>query len=498
MGTRQDANGVTFLKDLDTGHVVGLRQPDGTETFFRTGESTTDVATPLLGGGDHFDGLAAALDVAEASYGLLLVSDSLGDQTTDFFYRWVNENLLPRTDMRIEYRAWNTTSQVYDPPSVLQAGANGERRLVFTGSTFRSLQVAEVATRTVAADLEVEIKLSMADWTPASGVRLVGQYGSAGQRSWYVHIQAGGWVNFTYSANGTDGFTAFSASKTDFTDGDTGYIRVKFDGDNGAGSNTTTFEKSTDGVNWTNIGTVLGSATSPANNATTTIKTDATSTYQVGAVSGAGPLTGSVYSVTIRDGFDGPIINPVNIDAWAADSDDGATYRDAEIQGTPTLYVFQGAASGQSLSYFDDSTRRPKMCPYVTAMTVLACTNHNDAAFRPGRVASSTWATFISNLRSRLPGSQIAMINENPRNEGVEFGRGFSYMVHARARQMAGIAQQNNVGFIDTAAAFLRAVAGKEASLTDLVGDGVHPTNGGGVDTFIAAVDKPFARRRYG
>lgn len=447
--------------------------------------------------GDPASGLLAPLIATDTSSMLRLLGDSTGVNTAYWFYRFVYEKLKPAyPSHRIVYRLWDDTTARYGAESVLQAGS-AARSLRFTGTSFRSLQLAECVTRTNSEDIEVEVKFSMDDWTPSSQVRLIGQLGAAPDRSWYINIRTNGFIDFIWSADGTTLLTATSTSAIGFTDGAIGWLRIKFDGNNGAAGNTCTFEKSTDGSNWTNFGTHTQAGT-------TTVKTNSTATYQVGAVQGTGPLIGNVYETTIRDGINGPIINPLTVEAWQPDSDDATLNRSQEIVGTPTLYVYNGSQSGATLDYLcgtdaaSGAAARPaKMQVFAPVMTTFLSCGHNDAAYRPGLSLSAKWALFNTALRTRAPHSTYVMFTQNPRYTGIDGGKPFSAMQRERARALIGVAQAHNYELVDTYTAYHRAVAAG-STLAALIADGVHPTAGAGVDVWVNEAWRAFTQRSLG
>lgn len=426
---------------------------------------------------DGFANMFAAID-AGVSPTILLQGDSTNNDNTDWFYRWLVEKLGPAKPAAcIRYTLWDDTSSRYGGWSTLQAGSAGQRYIQFDGVTKCNINPADLVT-IASADLEVEIKLSMDDWTPAAQKRVVGILGNAGNRAWYLILNTNGNLQLSWSADGTALNSSNQSSTPPFVDGTAYRIRASLVAATGAISISYSTD---DGANWTSILTQTFGATSIF---------ASTAALHIGNVGGSGAYAGKVYEVAVRDGVGGPQRNPLSIESFYSD-DTSLT----PLGGSPTVYAVNGSQPGAGIaSYLDDSTRRPKMAISSPAELVLFSTGHNDVASRDPVTLASVWSTYLSNMRTRLPGADFVGLTQNPRYTGQAAGLSNSDTHRILAMTLGALWQRHDVGVVDTYRAFMRAVAAG-GSLSTLVADGVHPSAGSGVDVWVNEVDR-VARQR--
>jgi len=122
------------------------------------------------------------------------------------------------------------------------------------------------------------------------------------ERSFNFNLQATGKLELFWTEDGSSGKNALSTVATGVTDGDTIWLRVTLDVDDGGGNRVSTFYTSTDGTTWTPLG-------DPVTVAATTSIHAGTAILAVGALSsGSGLLTGDVYRAQIYDGIDGTLV----------------------------------------------------------------------------------------------------------------------------------------------------------------------------------------------
>lgn len=412
---------------------------------------------------------------------LTILGDSTGNETFEWPYRIVTEKIaVAYPDACIRYCVWDDAAQKYGVWSTLQAGASGQR--YFIPVAWRMMLATDVKTRS-SADFELEIDFSLPDWTPSSAARVVGQLGNAGNRAWYLQVNTNGTISFIWSADATNLITVTS-SNPGFTDGTRYRLRVQFDANNGSGNyNVKIAWSSDDGANWTTIADSTGVGTS-------SIATS-TADYQVGAVSGSGYCSPSVYEITARDGIGGPHIFPASLEAWGCN--DVTNSLANSFSGSPTLYVFNGSHPGANIVYLNDATRGPKMAVFAPNQLVILNTGHNDVAYRGSSRFTTAWTDFISALRSRMPTAAIFACNQNPRNIAEDAGKTFNDEYTIQARSLPALLQRLSVGCIDTYSAYQRVILGGVSPAT-LFPDGIHPASGAGVDPWVDAVDKAIMR----
>lgn len=141
-------------------------------------------------------------------------------------------------------------------------------------------------------DINLRMRVAMDDWTPGGfGRILIDQQPAAGNNAWAVSVTATGQLNFTWSTDGTNSFSATTTNPLGFPDGTEQWIGVAFDADNGAAGRTIVFEASSDRLTWTTIQTVVQGTATSIFNSTGTI-----------AISRGLPFAGYVRTVIARNG----------------------------------------------------------------------------------------------------------------------------------------------------------------------------------------------------
>ncbi len=154
----------------------------------------------------------------------------------------------------------------------------------------------------ITSDISLRCWCAANDWSPGSDQTLVSKWGAAGQRSFYLEVDAASTLTLHWSNDGTADntlTTATTAVNTLVNDGQGIYLRCDFDVDNGAAGRTATFYYSYDGVTWTSpTGWAQTSATA-------TSIFDSTAAVEVAARTGGttGFFAGSMYEVEIHSGL---------------------------------------------------------------------------------------------------------------------------------------------------------------------------------------------------
>lgn len=428
---------------------------------------TAEVATPLIARRARLaDGVFSAVDGALEDgrcAAIQVQSDSTGNAPDEWVYL-LSEWLVDRhPTAHVKYKIWNDAAQAYAAWFDLQGGAAGERHIPFDGTTTRSMFQPVSAIPHIGGDIDIRVRLSMDDWTPAVTGCIVARYGAAGARGWKLNINSGGAIDFTFTTDGTTNIQKVSTA-TGFADGSTGWVRVTLDVDNGAGGYTWKAYKSIDGVAWTELGSSIVTTGGPVT------LFNAAQEYEVGGRGFVGePWAGKVYEVQIRDGIDGRIVNPQPIDSWVPRAASGA-YVPGRFGGSPTLYILNGSHPGAATSYFADSTRHPKMVhPYAGSLMFQSCC-HNDGE-NTGAAYLASRDAWLALSETRAPGSQTVIPTQNPEVPPVP-----DHMIAQHSRRRALLmtwAARKGLAVVDTYKAFTDNPDGAAALIQ---ADGVHPT----------------------
>ena len=165
--------------------------------------------------------------------------------------------------------------------------------LALPGGSGNYASAPDASALRVTGDIDLRVKVALADWTPGAFCSLLSKYTSgAGTRGYYFWVNTNGTLNFAASSTGASVDLAIGSSVANgITDGTTRWVRTTRD----ATSGTVKFYTSADGSSWTQLGT----------DRTTTASTGiyaATAAVNVGAYGGGTTAlaTGHFYNAQIR------------------------------------------------------------------------------------------------------------------------------------------------------------------------------------------------------
>jgi len=155
----------------------------------------------------------------------------------------------------------------------------------------------------ITGDIDIRVKVAMADWTPAATSTLLSKWLTTGnQRAYMLQVLAAGTLRLSWSANGTAVLAKDSTAAVSAADLTGKWVRATLDVDNGAAGNDVKFYVSDDGVDWTQLGTTVTTATATA-------IFDSTALLNIsGFDAGVSELTvGKVYYAELRNGLGGTV-----------------------------------------------------------------------------------------------------------------------------------------------------------------------------------------------
>lgn len=193
------------------------------------------------------------------------------------------------------------TITINSVPRAAHINANG---LALQGNTTTARTdcaiIADNAVTRPTGDMEVIVKATATDWTPAAGKVLVlsGSNDAHSDINWYLYYNTGGTLTFHRPAGATARMFNSSVA-TGIADGATKWIKVTYDQDNGAGNSECKFYLSDDGSTWAQLGTTQTYASTAAGNSNTT-----GITIGQAAVTAVGHA-GTIHRVIAKDGIDG-------------------------------------------------------------------------------------------------------------------------------------------------------------------------------------------------
>jgi len=205
-------------------------------------------------------------------------------------------------------QVYNTTdlltgvaSYYVDATAPTNWGSLGYVRL--NGVTGNYLSVPDAAALDITGDIDIRVQAALDDWTPAALGYLIAkvQTGSTGI-SYGMYVNTNGTITFVWSSNGTTASTNTSSVAPTVSDGATLWIRATRVSSTGL----TKFYTSTDGTNWTQLGTDVSGSSGSIFASTTSVTVGSRG-------DSGGPLAGNFYRAQVLDGIDGTTVLDVNI-----------------------------------------------------------------------------------------------------------------------------------------------------------------------------------------
>lgn len=218
----------------------------------------------------------------------------------------------------------------------VEFGYDGDDFVLLDGTSGNYASTPDAASLDIVGDIDLRVRVAMADWTPAAEQTLIAKYTATGnQRSYALAVTATGALIFRWSEDGTAEKSETSSAVNTFTNGSTHWVRATLDVDDGGGDADVTFYTSDDGVTWTQLGTVQ------SNGATTSIFAS-TAVLELGSQT-AGTvnlLVGKIFRAQVLSGIGGtPVAAPIASTAGITDA-------------TPLTWTVQGTAYLSSHTVF--------------------------------------------------------------------------------------------------------------------------------------------------
>jgi hypothetical protein len=199
-----------------------------------------------------------------------------------------------------------------DYMEVLNRWVDGTAKsLYLPGLSENNASVPDSAALDITGDIDIRVKVAMDDWTPTSNQALMSKRAALTTNySWTFFVSTDGKLNFNVSSNGTDpAISTVSSVAPTVADGATLWVRATLDVDNGASGNDVKFYTSTDGTNWTQLGTTV-------TNAGTTSIFNSSSAVRIGGQGGTSQpaARGRFFRAQVLNGIDGTVALDANFE----------------------------------------------------------------------------------------------------------------------------------------------------------------------------------------
>ncbi|MGL4176102.1 MAG: SGNH/GDSL hydrolase family protein [Dermatophilaceae bacterium] len=436
------------------GHLVWRELPEG-----GVGPAGADgYARPAPSG----EALLSRLDTGRS-----VVLHGIGDSTTtdtSEMFGALGARLQARfPGHRLLWHAWSDAGQSWPAlPTVLVESAQGTAPRGIRFVSFTSFR--HTNPRALTGDVDARVHYSAAEAAPANGsMDLIGRQvdGSTG-RQFSLATNFAGFARYRYSVDGTTWVEKLSTAAIPLTPNVPLWLRVTHQRDNGAAGNTVTFYTSTDGADWTQLG-------APVVTAGTVVLHQSTGQFFSGYFAPSSRTNATIYWIDVRDGIDGvQRMVPPLLESWGIES--GSTAQ--TIVGPPVIYIVNASAAGQTIGYFDDPTRRPRVLWPSGASVAMVNLGHNQGASL-GAGLLSAYAALVANVRAALPGVPVLSLSQNPVALGTTVTTDLDLRVTRRAQLATWSAAEPTVEAVDTAALWPSSALIAEGVLD---ADGLHPT----------------------
>lgn len=406
---------------------------------------------------------------AGLSCGLAVCGDSTGNSPTEWVGLLASELAARYPTHGVYHDVINTGTGNYDR-TVLQAAPDGDRYWQMYTANHHNLVLGDVAVPMTSGDLDVACKVRISTWsslTSITGNDLLAQYGATGDRKFRIYTSQTKILGIAFSADGTNLTTlstTVDAAYMPYADDEDFWFRVTLDTDNGAGSYELKFWHGVDGQTWTQLGsTKTGAAFSSL--------FDAGASYSMS--SSSRPMGDSrFYECRIRDGIDGPIVNPLPVDVWHK----GSSSNSATLVGSPILtitnYSWSGRNTAQAVGIdFDQLFSNHNTTNFFVSLS------HNDS-YSGSYTQVHQWLTGIESIvnamQGRMPQAYPVLVSQNPKTTYTTNPASIQHSLRCTA--IGGWAYRHGYGHIDAHSAFLSDSRGLGV-LNDP--DGTHPSEAG-------------------
>ncbi|QJE98858.1 SGNH/GDSL hydrolase family protein [Luteolibacter luteus] len=310
----------------------------------------------------------------------------------------------------VKTTSWIPAGANWTPPVTVQTGtADGgsERRWEFPpATTFTPINYGTDYPMP-SGDVDIRVRVRIDNASAVSNT-LFSKWSEPNGRSFFLAQESAAnsrKLLLSYSVDGSAIFNIQSSvglGENGISDGTPYWARVTVDIDNGSGGKAFNFYTSLDGATWTPLGSTITSAATGIQPLSNSINS-----CSLGGTNGTAKLVGAVYAAELRAGINGPVVHPMNLDAWFFNEGP------VNLVGAPQLWVTNAAYSGASVDTFlalPDSY----YCRNHSPQIILVSLSHNSL-----RETGNRFITKMKTLVSKIRGvygdiPRIIFLTQNP------------------------------------------------------------------------------------
>ena len=396
---------------------------------------------------------------------ITVIGDSTGNEETEWVYLLTEKLAEYANGYNVNYFLYDSVSGAYSKKVIKSLGES--KKIVSTiGQYTKILKNDYVKIDESNHDVDVAIKIKMDFSTGASRYIMTKNNGNTSTECWSIVLNTSNlcvfyWTNESM-AGGAMGYMGELAT---LPSDEEVYLRFVFDADNGSSSKTFSMYRSIDdGDTWT----LLNSSTSAG---TTTILKDESVPYAVlGKAYRAADATGEVSYIRLNAEIDGNNVFPIGFDYFEkTDAND-----EQDIEGYPTINIFNASVSGWGLSSFLNSDTLREVSQQAIKSTLMLSTSHNDL-YDVGSALDDKLDLLFTAIKGYMYKPNIVILTQNPEGDSID-----GKMRHAiRRNDLISYSNENNYDYIDTYGMFVDLI-NSGISFYDLINqDDIHPTNSG-------------------
>jgi hypothetical protein len=173
----------------------------------------------------------------------------------------------------------------------------GENYLYLPGVSGNFAETPDSAALDITGDVDVRARMTLANWASNIGGMVI----TKGNANYQMYMFSSGVLRFVALASPANVVHNATAAVS-FAAGATGWIRATLDADNGAGGYDLRFWQSSDGTNWTQVGTTI------VGPAPVTLTTNSGALVVGNNASGTEPQLGNMLRAQVRDGINGTVV----------------------------------------------------------------------------------------------------------------------------------------------------------------------------------------------
>lgn len=431
--------------------VVGYAHVTQAQLSQKLGYNTP--STPIVG----------VLKAARVSLPITVLSDSTDTQLTDWGYLIAQMIANAYPTYSVENTFWDAANDAWLDTTTISVGNLGSRYLISNGGQDTCVFLNSILA-SITGDLTLDLDFAPDSWNNGSTQSWYNKMSStSGNFCFRFQINNSGGIQFNWSADGTN-LQTISGPAPNFVNGSRHWIRVTMDVDNGSSGSTGTFYTSSDGINWTMLGT-------PQVTSGTTSFFNSNANWELfGWGQSIENCSGKIYHVRARSGLPGQNKLPQEIEYWYSGTNEVNGI--IGFGGSPTITLENGGYSGATIDTWDDAPRIAKALIWPYTSLVIVNLGHNEGSF--GSYYTGRLDSLVTAIRSRCANASILMIGQNPRVAVA--GQNYTWQHDTRHAELLGYCLKNGLQFLD----IYRAFFDDGRSFSVLINtDGIHPTPAG-------------------